>query len=311
MHLEQEQVRGPSTLPFTTTTTTTAATTTTTDNRPQPTHHHQHHHQQRQSHKQSTTTAPAAPSATARPKPQPQHLYFAYGSNLSPSQMRLRCTHNPSRSAHPVALAYLDNWRWLIGEAGYANVVPPPDLRVGNQIVCGDAVCEALPVPEAGGGEGVFGVLYEMSEEDERVLDGYEGVRVGCYQKCSSLVGGLVDVVVSADEEQEQEEEEEAGGLGRVPVSIRPREQAGDYNKWYVRARVVKWLDEGYRDANGLEGEGGEVRVLVYVDEQRVKLGKPKDEYVPRMNRAIKEAVELGFPADWAERVIRSFIPLV
>lgn len=211
-----------------------------------------------------------------------KYLYFAYGSNLSPTQMRMRCTHDPTLSAHPVAIAALDSWRWLICQFGYANVVPPAGLRVGRQITEGDAVPESISESIPHGG--VYGVLYEMSQEDEKLLDGYEGV-----DQCSGLP---------------------LPGSG-VPARIRPREQGdGEYNKWYVGARVVKWLDEGYRERNGFEREGGEINVLVYIDEERVKLGKPNDEYIPRMNRAINESVNLGFPEDWAEEVMRRSIPL-
>ncbi|KAL4762358.1 glycosyl hydrolase family 47-domain-containing protein [Aspergillus foveolatus] len=216
------------------------------------------------------------------PKNAPKHLYFAYGSNLSPTQMRMRCVHNPTLSGHPVALAALDSWRWLICQPGYANVVPPAGLRVGPQITEGDNVPESISKSMPRGG--VYGVLYEMSAEDETVLDGYEGVHY------------------LAGESMEEQ---------KVPLEIRPKEQGdGDYNKWYVDARVVKWFDEGYRERKGLQGVGGKVRVLVYVDELRVKVGKPKEEYIPRMNRAIGEAVQLGFPRDWAEEVMRPSIPL-
>ncbi|KAL4875502.1 hypothetical protein BJY04DRAFT_223964 [Aspergillus karnatakaensis] len=282
MHLEPEPSQDPSLPPLSTTSTIITVTTTTT-----------------------TTTSSTTPSDPAPVtlqtfqihKPQdiidnsdndplnqkPKHLYFAYGSNLSPTQMRLRCIHNPELSAHPVALAALDSWRWLICQFGYANVVPPSTLRIGKQIAEGDDVPESISESIPAGG--VYGVLYEMSGPDERVLDGYEGVdhEVGFPPPESKV---------------------------KVPVEVRPREQgAGLYNKWYVDARVVEWLDEGYRERTGFAGVGGEVRVLVYVDEERVRVAAPKDEYVPRMNRAIREAVGLGFPGDWVERVMRRAIP--
>lgn len=207
--------------------------------------------------------------------------------------MRTRCTHDPERSAHPVAVAALDAWRWLICQFGYANVVPPRGLRVGSEVLEGDAVPESVSESMPRGG--VYGVLYEMSDGDERVLDGYEGVDHG-----------------SAPSKWRDEDgfDEKGGGEGEgVPPGIRPREQgAGLYSKWYLGARVVKWLDEGYKEANGLEGEGVEVRVLVYVDELRVRVDTPKEEYIPRMNRAIRESVELGLPEDWAEKVMRPAI---
>jgi gamma-glutamylcyclotransferase len=45
-------------------------------------------------------------------------LYFAYGSNLSPTQMSSRC---PSSLCH--SFGVLKGYKWVIGPRGYANVV--------------------------------------------------------------------------------------------------------------------------------------------------------------------------------------------
>ncbi|PKY00645.1 ER glycosyl hydrolase [Aspergillus campestris IBT 28561] len=240
-------------------------------------------------HKPTTTVSSSTPNEQQQQQPPNKSrrpLYFAYGSNLSPTQMRHRCTQNPTRSSHPVAIATLPHWRWLICESGYANVVPPPSLRIGKQLSGGDKV------PVSGEEDAVFGVLYDMDVGDERLLDGFEGV-----DRCAPV----------------------SREGGRVPLRVRPREQgSGDYNKWVVGARVVRWLDGGYQrgligDGDGEgedgEGEGGEVMTLVYVDEERVKCGPPYKEYIARMNRAISEAETLGFPAKWAEEVMRPYIP--
>lgn len=219
-----------------------------------------------------------APSSTSRGK----YLYFAYGSNLSPTQMAQRCKKNPTSST-PLAIAFLPNWRWLICQAGYANVLPPAGLRVGKQ----DSN-DADKVPSSTIRDGVYGVLYEMDLEDERILDGYEGVDHGAGLPVTE--GDIVD----------------------IDISIRPREQGGgDYNKWYLPARVVRWLDgsEGHLLREGEDGDGKEVDVLVYVDEHRIVLGPPKPEYIGRMNRAIAECVELGVDARWIGEVMRQFIP--
>ncbi|PYI32791.1 hypothetical protein BP00DRAFT_308316, partial [Aspergillus indologenus CBS 114.80] len=238
-----------------------------------------------------TTTASRDPS-TRTPQCPPQSeqrrrrpLYFAYGSNLSPSQMATRCVHNPASSV-PLAIARLPHWRWLICQQGYANVLPPPDLRVGPQTgVRGDEV------PVAGAEEAVYGVLYAMDERDERLLDGFEGVDWD-----APPAGGSGDG-------------RKGGAVAPSPsLSVRPREQGqGDYNKWVVEAEVVQWLEGQSRD--GGSSSSSTVPVLVYVDELRVKLGPPKDEYIPRMNRAIRESVALGLPEKWAEEVMRPSIP--
>ncbi|KAB8278029.1 hypothetical protein BDV30DRAFT_154107 [Aspergillus minisclerotigenes] len=228
-------------------------------------------------HTKITITTDPSPSDSGITTPQqtkPRPLYFAYGSNLSFTQMRLRCTCDPDLSSKPVAIARLDHWRWLICQAGYANVVPPAELRVGREADEGD------DVPVSGDEDTVYGILYEMDIEDERLLDGYEGI------DRSALPSRATH---------------------KVPAHIRPTEQGhGDYNKWYVPATVTEWLDEEQRKRR----EGGVIETLVYVDEERVRVGPPRDEYIPRMNRAIREAESLGFPKKWADEVMRKSIPL-
>lgn len=203
-----------------------------------------------------------------RPDGQSRPLYFAYGSNLSYSQMRQRCSHAPEHSATPRALARLDGWKWIICDRGYANVIPPAELRVGRlETVWGDR-------PTAVTDDTVYGLLYDMAVEDEKLLDGYE------------------DVDYAAP----------VGNEKKLDQSVRPREQGrGDYTKWYVPAVVQQWFgDEKGPDVT---------TVLVYIDEECVRQGKPRDEYIARMNRGIVEAQSLGLPAAWTEDVIRKFIP--
>jgi gamma-glutamylcyclotransferase len=52
----------------------------------------------------------------------------------------------------------------------------------------------------------------------------------------------------------------------------------------------------------------GEVQALVYVD-PKTGTGTCKEEYVGRMNRGLKDAIEKGVPAAWVEKVIRPFVP--
>jgi hypothetical protein len=201
-------------------------------------------------------------------------FYFAYGSNLSPTQMRLRCEHDPATSSRPLAIARLDRWRWLICERGYANVVPPREWRVGRQVSHGEMVSVSSAETQEEENDVVFGVLYEMTPEDEYLLDGYEGV------DHSALTSQYGD---------------------RIPVAIRPREQEhGAYNKWYVPAKVTKWLV-----TEETANEEDDITALVYVDEKRVTVGAPKFEYVGRMNRAIRESLELGMPDKWVKSVVR------
>jgi gamma-glutamylcyclotransferase len=48
--------------------------------------------------------------------------------------------------------------------------------------------------------------------------------------------------------------------------------------------------------------------MLVYVDRKRTTVGTPRKEYVHRMNQGIADAVRLGVPEGYVERVLRKFI---
>jgi gamma-glutamylcyclotransferase len=112
-------------------------------------------------------------------------LYFAYGSNLSTTQMLQRCP-----SASPVGLAYLHGWEWLINARGYANIVQVQKL------------VQRVSGPRDKDFSCVYGVLYLLQPEDEVMLDKYEGVPLA-YQK---VVLG-VKIVEGSDTNLEKEAE--------------------------------------------------------------------------------------------------------
>jgi len=79
--------------------------------------------------------------------------YFAYGSNMWLAQMNSRC---PGHSR--IGPGILSGYRWLINIHGYATL--------------------AVAASEA-----VHGVVYTLTDRDERNLDAYEEVGSGLYQK--------------------------------------------------------------------------------------------------------------------------------
>jgi len=80
-------------------------------------------------------------------------LYFAYGSNMDLVQMSNRCER-----AATVSTAQLPSHRFIINSRGVATVVPD---RAST----------------------VRGLLWRISEEDQRSLDRHEGVVQGLYRK--------------------------------------------------------------------------------------------------------------------------------
>lgn len=199
-------------------------------------------------------------------------FYFAFGSNLSPKQMSLRLTSG-SRSSKPVAIARLDGYVWIICSRGYANVVALP---ASNQATHENTV---------------WGIVYNLSAEDEARLDVYEGH--------DNIRNPQPQINPEPSKQQE------------VPYL----QGDWDYNKHYLPVTVTKWLhnpkEYGIEVQNWLDDhtQPVSVRALVYVDEIRTQPGKVNQEYIGRMNRAIRESVQLGIPQSWIDAVMRNYIP--
>ena len=94
-------------------------------------------------------------------------LYAAYGSNLDPDQMHERCPHSPVAGT-----GWVDGWRLTFGgedlgwEGSLATIVEAP-------------------------GERVFVGLYDITDQDARTLDAWEGADNGLYEKVRVRVATL------------------------------------------------------------------------------------------------------------------------
>ncbi len=96
-------------------------------------------------------------------------INFAYGSNMYRPQMEERCP-----GAVVAGVGRVPGYRFRINSCGVATIVPEE-------------------------GALIFGVLWELNEENEKRLDGFEGVRNGIYRKetltVNLLEGGDVRAV--------------------------------------------------------------------------------------------------------------------
>jgi hypothetical protein len=94
-------------------------------------------------------------------------IYAAYGSNMDPAQMLLRCPHSPQRGT-----GWLEGWRLSFGgedlgwDGALTTVVEDPAHRV-------------------------FVALYDVPEIDEKELDSWDGVNLGFYSKIKVRVQTL------------------------------------------------------------------------------------------------------------------------
>lgn len=96
--------------------------------------------------------------------------YFAYGSNMDETQMALRCGDSKL-----VGTATVTGYGFLINDRGVASIGAAPDRLV-------------------------HGLLWRISEADEKRLDRCEGVAKGFYQRLTLPVtradGSVVDALV-------------------------------------------------------------------------------------------------------------------
>lgn len=100
-----------------------------------------------------------------------RQLYFAYGSNLSTSQMAHRC---PSSYLHSSPIAVLRGWNWFIAARGYASIRQVEGVEDKESK---ERILEKNKVS---------GLLYSLDIYSESRLDQAEGVgegRTGSYYK--------------------------------------------------------------------------------------------------------------------------------
>ena len=94
-------------------------------------------------------------------------LYAAYGSNMDPAQMLLRCPHSPQRGT-----GWLEGWRLSFG---------------GEELGWDGALTTVVEDPA----QRVFVALYDVPEIDEKELDSWDGVNLGFYSKIKVRVQTL------------------------------------------------------------------------------------------------------------------------
>lgn len=287
-------------------------------------------------------------------------LYFAYGSNLSPEQMGRRCPDSIF-----LGKATLRGYRWQVNERGVANIVEVPaapaprkksargsSRRNGHSRDRGDEDDHSAAATTV-----VEGLLYAISEFDERLLDQYEGVEKGRYEKFGAQVDfepvrdnvfarcTSVSVAKAVRDERKQDkiadalgitpprasswgegEQRRSGGRdggsgGRRGASVGASssssstltmgsglkssilELLGIPTSKTGRAASSPPLPTRGRDRTP-RGKVTPVWAMVYASTTYVRDGDVKDRYVPRMERAMADAVTLGVSRTYVDEHI-------
>ena len=133
-------------------------------------------------------------------------------------------------------------------------------------------------------GHWVDGLVYEIDGDDEVKLDISEGVAKGAYGKqhmavlvnlaCCSLYRRSVSWIVAQGG---------PSGAGK----------AGIHCHGNMRRTIQRQMDG----------------VLIYISELHVTDCAPREEYIQRINRGLKDAASLGMDDDYVRKCIRPFVP--
>ena len=174
-----------------------------------------------------------------------KRYYFAFGSNMHLDQMSTRCPGSIYEGT-----AVLHGWRWQINSRGVANIVR--QRQPSSQLA--------------------EGLVFSVTEENERALDRFEGVKRGLYERCDVW---LQFKPVFATETQ-------------VPASELQSHQV-------VSARSLPL---------GLEVH---IQALTYIS-RIVEDGPIREEYVARMERAVRDALSLGMSQVYAHEPLMRVI---
>lgn len=98
-------------------------------------------------------------------------IYFGYGSNLWRHQMQQRCP-----TSEYLGVARLNDYKWIINERGYANVVELPRNKSESPATSHSATSDSDS--HRSYANEVWGLVYTLQREDESRLDRNEGVPI-------------------------------------------------------------------------------------------------------------------------------------
>ena len=139
-------------------------------------------------------------------------MYFAYGSNLSISQMDKRCPHNI-----PLDIGRLNGYRWIISNRGYANVIESEN-------------------------DYVLGRIYKINNTDEASLDKDEGVKLvnSGYDRTTLPIvvdGVSYDCLVYVDPIKEEGPPKDEY-VNRINLGLADSEFPTEYVEKYIRPKI-------------------------------------------------------------------------
>lgn len=170
----------------------------------------------------------------------------------------------------------------MIYQRGFANIVEVDGYKENDE-------------KEEKGKEGdyrnqVWGMMYSLEEEDEKLLDEREGVPVAYRKEWIECEFWTVpEAAASSSSSASSREEEEEVGKNEENTTT------AEKKKKRKPADITK--------------RPGKEKMLVYINREMTDEGEIRKEYISRMNCGIKDAVKEGLPRKYVEQVLRRWIP--
>lgn len=177
----------------------------------------------------------------------------------------------------------LQGFRWIIYQRGFANIVEVDSYKE-----------EGDDEKEEKGKEGdyrnqVWGMMYSLEENDEKLLDEREGVPVAYRKEWIECEFWTVPEAAAASSASSSRGEEEEVGKNEEDTTT------AEKKKKRKPADITK--------------RPGKEKMLVYINREMTDEGEIRKEYISRMNCGIKDAVKEGLPREYVEQVLRRWIP--
>jgi hypothetical protein len=132
---------------------------------------------------------------------------------------------------------------------------------------------------------------------------------LGVLHKYTWVIGprGYANVLISPSNASSEAQDSEANKVYGLLYTLEPDDEALlDRAEGVPRSYTKHLLD--IEIVSGVRTEKEVVKALVYVDLIRTGTGVCKEEYVGRMNRGIRDAVEKGMPRAYVESVLRRWV---
>lgn len=111
-------------------------------------------------------------------------------------------------------------------------------------------------------------------------------------------------------------EDEQTHVWGMVYTLTKSDEARLDRNEGVPYSHTKEVHDIEFWPTDGESVEGIDISavpekklMVLYIDRKRTKDDKPREEYIYRMNMGIADALKVGIPSSYVEKVMRKFIP--